>query len=174
MNTADFVEANEKYAASFDKPDPSMFKNVIIVTCIDPRVNPYDQLGLKIGEAITIRNAGGSAKDALRSIMVAQHFVGVLGEIAVFHHTDCGLTRTTTEEMRELVKKANPGRDDVAATVDGMDFHHITHLEDSIRADVDFLAVENPLVVKGTKISGWSYDVDTGKISKVVEAVARS
>ncbi|KAJ7139664.1 carbonic anhydrase [Mycena epipterygia] len=165
MSTADFVEANEKYAAGFDKPDRGGFKNVIVVTCMDSRVNPYDQLGLKTGDAITIRNAGGSAKDALRSIMVAQHFVGVRGEIAVFHHKDCGMTRTTTEQMRELVKKANPGRDDVAAIVDGMDFHHITNLEDSVRADVDFLAVENPLVVKGTKISGWIYDVDTGKVS---------
>ncbi|KAJ7139646.1 carbonic anhydrase [Mycena epipterygia] len=185
MSTADFVEANEKYAASFDKPDRSVFKNVIIgeyARCCSIRFELAEAkhsnlpgfARLKTGEAITIRNAGGSAKDALRSIMVAQHFVGVRGEIAVFHHKDCGLTKMTTEQMRELVKKANPGRDDVAATVDGMDFHHITNLEDSVRADVDFLAVENPLVVKGTKISGWIYDVDTGKISKVVEAVAQS
>ncbi|KAJ6574630.1 carbonic anhydrase [Mycena capillaripes] len=159
-----FLKGKEKYAASFEKFDWSVFKNLIIITCIDPRVNPYDQLGLKPGEAITIQNAGGSAKEALRSIMVPQHFLGIHGEIAVFHHTDCGMSRVTTDEMRELVKKANPGRDDVAATVDCMDFHHITDTEGSVKTDVEFLA-KNPLVVKGTEISGWVYDVNTGKAS---------
>ncbi|KAJ6501624.1 carbonic anhydrase [Mycena vitilis] len=126
--------------------------------------SPYDQLGLKIGEAITIRNGGGSTKEALRSIMVAQYSLGVDGEIAVFHHKDCGMSKVNTEEMRDLVKKANPGRDDIAAIVDGLQFHHITNIEGSVKIDVKFLA-QNPLVIKGTKISGWVYDVDTGKVS---------
>ncbi|KAJ7655231.1 carbonic anhydrase [Mycena polygramma] len=112
------------------------------VTCMDPRIN----------------------KEALRSITVAQHFIGIDGEIAVFHHKDCGMSRVTTDEMRNLVKKANPGRDDVAATVDGTNFCHIEDIEGSVRTDVKFLA-ETPLVLKGTRISGWVYDVDTGKVS---------
>ncbi|KAF7340036.1 Protein kinase domain-containing protein [Mycena venus] len=173
MSTHEFLQANEKYAANFEKPDRNkLFRNVIIVTCMDPRIDPYNQLGLKIGEAITIRNAGGSAKEALRSIIVAQHAIGVLGEIAVFHHRDCGMSRTTTEQVRGLVKKANPGRDDIAATVDSMEFHHIIDIEESVRTDVKFLA-ENPLLVKGTKISGWVYDVETGKISQVLEDKSR-
>ncbi|KAJ7655242.1 carbonic anhydrase [Mycena polygramma] len=169
---AELLQGNKTYAASFEKPDlQRLFKNVIVVACMDPRINPYDQLGLKIGEAITIRNGGGSTKEALRSIMVAQYSLGVDGEIAVFHHKDCGMSKVTTDEMRHLVKKANPGRDDIAAIVDGLQFHHITNIEGSVKTDVKFLA-ENPLVIKGTKISGWVYDVDTGKISKVTEAVA--
>ncbi|KAJ6604221.1 carbonic anhydrase [Mycena vulgaris] len=172
MTTPDFLQANRNYAANFEKPERRAFKNVIIVTCMDPRVNPYDQLGLKLGEAITIRNAGASVKDALRSIMVARHFIGVTGEIAVFHHKDCGMSRVTTDEMRALVKRANPGREDVSRTVDHIDFHHISDIEESVKDDVDFL-VSNPLVKKLTKITGWVYDVDTGKISKVVEGMAR-
>ncbi|KAJ7785865.1 carbonic anhydrase [Mycena metata] len=171
MSTEEFLQANEQYAANFNKPDRSLFKNMIIVTCMDPRLNPYEQLGLKFGEAIHIRNAGGSAKEALRSIMVAQHFIGVNGTISIFHHKDCGMSRVTTSQMRDLVKKATPGRDDVAAEVDTIDFHHIVHIEGSVKADVKFLT-ESPLVLKGTKITGWVYDVDTGKISKVDEAIA--
>ncbi|KAF7370578.1 Protein kinase domain-containing protein [Mycena sanguinolenta] len=168
----EFRQANEKDVASFEKPDRSkLFRNVIVVTCMDPRVNPYDQLGLKTGQAITIRNAGGSAKEALRSIIVAQHFIGADGEIAVFHHTDCGMSRTTTDEVRHIVKKANPGRDDIAATVDAIEFHHITDIEGSVKSDVKYLA-ENPLLLQGTKVSGWVYDVETGEISQVAEAVA--
>ncbi|KAF8213535.1 carbonic anhydrase, partial [Mycena galopus ATCC 62051] len=125
--------------------------------------SPYAQLGLKNGQAVIIRNAGGSAVDAVRSIMVPQHFLGVDGEIAVFHHTDCGLTRVTTEQMREIVKKANPGRDDIAATVNGMEFHHILDVEESVKSDVKYLA-ENPLILKGTKLSGWVYETETGKV----------
>ncbi|KAJ7169461.1 carbonic anhydrase [Mycena filopes] len=147
----EFLQANEKYATSFDKPDRSLFRNVITVACMDPRINPYDQLGVKFGEAIHIRNAGGSAKEALRSISVAQHFIGVNGMIAVFHHKDCGMSRVTTSQMRELVKKAAPGREDVAAEVDGIDFIHI---------------------LQRRGITGWVYDVDTGKILQVDEAVA--
>ncbi|KAJ7802794.1 hypothetical protein B0H14DRAFT_3488134 [Mycena olivaceomarginata] len=112
-------------------------------------------------------------QQAVRSIMVLQHGIGVTGEIAVFHHSDCGMTKVTTDRMRELVKTANPGRDDVAATVDSMDFYHILDVEESVKSD----------------LSGWVYDVETGKvgtetleefiyteenaqISKVVEAAA--
>ncbi|KAJ7823555.1 carbonic anhydrase [Mycena olivaceomarginata] len=164
MGTEEFNQANEKYAASFEKPDRSkLFRNMIVVCCMDPRVNPYDQLGVRTGETITIRNARGSAKEALRSILWRRHFIGV------FHHTDCGMSRTTTDQVRALVKKANAGRDDIAETVDGIDFLHITGSRSQSGADVKFLA-ENPLVLRGTKISGWIYDVETGKISKVVEA----
>ncbi|KAJ7356921.1 carbonic anhydrase [Mycena albidolilacea] len=167
----EIIQANEKYAASFQKPDMAGFKNMTIIACCDPRVDPYAKLGLKNGEAVIIRNAGGSAVDAVRSITVLQHGIAVTGEIAVFHHTDCGMTKVTTDRMRELVKTANPGRDDVAATVDSMDFYHILDVEESVKSDVKFLA-ENPLILKGTKLSGWVYDVETGKISKVVEAAA--
>jgi carbonic anhydrase len=74
------------------------------------------------------------------------------------------MSRTTTDQVRALVKKANAGRDDIAETVDGIDFLHITGIEESVRSDVKFLA-ENPLVLRGTKISGWIYDVETGKVS---------
>ncbi|KAJ6590562.1 carbonic anhydrase [Mycena vulgaris] len=168
MISAEFVEANTKYAASYVKA-PIRPKNPFIITCMDPRVHPYEQLGLNIGEGGIVRNAGGSAQEAINSIVVAQHFFGNK-EIAIFHHTDCGMTKFTTEWLRDTVKKANPGREDVAKTVDGMDFHHITNVEESVHADVKFL-VENPLVRKGTKITGWVYDVDTGKISQVADVV---
>ncbi|KAF7367278.1 Carbonic anhydrase [Mycena sanguinolenta] len=167
----DLLQANEKYAANFAslKPDMGRFRNMMIIACCDPRVDPYDLLGLKNGEALIIRNAGGSAVDAVRSIMVPQHSFGVTGEIAVIHHTDCGMTKVTTDQMRELVKKANPARDDVAATVDSMDFYHILNIEEAVKNDVKFLS-ENPLLLKGTKLSGWVHDLETGKISKVVES----
>jgi carbonic anhydrase len=102
------------------------------------------------------------SEDALNSILVAQHFFGV-NHIAILHHTDCGMTKFTTEWLQDKVKKSNPG-DDVAQMVDGIDFHTFTDVEASVKADLKFLA-DHPLLVKGSKISGWVYDVDTGKVN---------
>ncbi|KAF7367279.1 Protein kinase domain-containing protein [Mycena sanguinolenta] len=170
----EILRANEKYVDNYTRPDWSEFTNLVIITCCDPRVDPYGQLGLKNGQAIIIRNAGGSAVDALRSIVVPQYLLPDNNcEIAVMHHTDCGLSKVTTDQIRELVKSGNPGRDDIAAMVDNMEFHHIQDIEESVKNDVRYLA-EHPLILKGTKLSGWVQDTETGKISKVVEAMALS
>jgi carbonic anhydrase len=95
---------------------------------------------------------------------VIQHVFKVT-QIAVVHHTDCGATKFTTEWLRDKVKAANPGRDDVAKTIDGMDWHTFTDVEESVKRDLKYLA-ESPLVVKGTKVTGWIYDVDTGKVNR--------
>jgi len=163
----EFIQANQKYVTSFDKPKMSP-RDVLLVTCMDPRIQPYEQLGMKIGEGGIVRNAGGSAEDALNSILVAQHFFGV-NHIAILHHTDCGMTKFTTEWLQDKVKKSNPG-DDVAQMVDGIDFHTFTDVEASVKADLKFLA-DHPLLVKGSKISGWVYDVDTGKLSQTANVI---
>ncbi|KAF7367310.1 Carbonic anhydrase [Mycena sanguinolenta] len=168
MIAQEFIEANQEYAANFSKPKLNR-RNVLVVTCMDPRIHPYEQLGLKIGEGGIVRNAGGSAEDAINSIVVVQHVFEV-SQIAIVHHTDCGATKFTTEWLRNKVKEANPGRDDVAQTIDNMDFHTFTDAEQSVRRDLKYLA-ENPLVLKGTSVTGWVYDVETGKISQVDEVV---
>ncbi|KAF7340045.1 Carbonic anhydrase [Mycena venus] len=168
MIAQEFIEANEQYAANFTKPKINA-RGVIVVTCMDPRIHPYEQLGLKIGEAAIVRNAGGSAEDALNSILVAQYAFNTK-HIAIVHHTDCGMTKFTTEWLRNKIKEANPGRDDVAKTVDGIDFHNFTDVEASVQRDLKYL-VENPLVVKGSKVTGWVYDVENGKISQVGDVI---
>ncbi|KAJ7785877.1 carbonic anhydrase [Mycena metata] len=168
MAAQQLIEANELYAATFKKTE-ILPRDLVIVSCLDPRIQPYEQLGFKIGAGGIIRNAGGSAHNALPGILVVQQNYGIRN-IAVFHHTDCGMTKFTTEGMRDKVKKANPGREDVAELIDAIDFHHITDVKESVESDVKWLA-ENPLIVKGTNITGWVYDVDTGKISKVADVL---
>ncbi|KAJ7169463.1 hypothetical protein C8R46DRAFT_1088851, partial [Mycena filopes] len=125
------IEANQFYAATFQKPE-LLPRDLLIVkflnlirNCIDQPFRPYEQLGLNIGAGGIIRNAGGSAHNALPGIIIVQQNYGGRN-IAVFHHTDCGMTHFMTEGMREKVKKANPGRDDIAQMIDAIDFHHIT------------------------------------------------
>ena len=59
----EFKRANERYAASFDRGDLPMppARHVAVVTCMDARLHPEKFLGLEVGDAHVIRNAGGGA-----------------------------------------------------------------------------------------------------------------
>lgn len=52
---------------------------------MDARIDPAKVLGLAEGDAHVIRNAGGRAADALRSVIISQQLLGTR-EIVVIHH----------------------------------------------------------------------------------------
>ncbi|KAJ7246564.1 carbonic anhydrase [Mycena haematopus] len=165
----EFVKRNDLYVANFgDKANLVMppAKKLIIVTCMDARLDPAAHLGIKEGDAHVIRNAGGVAKDELRSIIISQRLLGTR-EIAVFHHTDCGMLTFTSDHLRSIVKDAAKGDANVAAQVDGIDFLEFKNLEGSVKDDVAWLKNE-PLLLPETTVTGWIYDVKSGKISQVV------
>jgi carbonic anhydrase len=103
------------------------------------------------------------SKEALRSIVISQRLLNTR-EIAVIHHTGCGMVTFTTPQLRDLVKNAHPGDVEVAKEVDAIDFLEFPHLEESVKDDVKFLN-NHALVLKDTKTTGWIYEVETGKVS---------
>jgi len=52
---------------------------------MDARLDPVQILGIELGSAHVIRNAGGRAADALRSIIISQQLLGTT-EIVIIHH----------------------------------------------------------------------------------------
>ncbi len=63
-------------------------RNVAVVTCMDARLHPEKFLGLGVGDAYVIRNAGGRvSEDAIRSLVISERLLGT-NEIVVIHHTD--------------------------------------------------------------------------------------
>jgi carbonic anhydrase len=67
-------EANLRFAESFDKGELEIppARNIAVLTCIDARIDPAKALGLEIGDAHVIRNAGGRATDdAVRSLLIS-------------------------------------------------------------------------------------------------------
>lgn len=151
--------------------------------CSPVLCSPYFHLGIKEGEAHIVRNAGGiayvftpcalgllahscvpnhSSKEALRSVVISQRLLGTR-EIAIFHHTGCGMVTFDTPQLRDIVKESAPGDAELAHAVDDIDFLEFKHLEESVKEDVRFLQ-ENPLVLPGTKVTGWVYEVETGKV----------
>lgn len=168
MATIDeLLRANERYAASFrssgkgDLPMPPGRK-VAILTCMDARLDPAKFLGLAEGDAHVIRNAGGLAtEDAIRSLAISQELLGTR-EIVVIHHTDCGMLTFSNDDIR---KRLHEHLHADASHVDFRPFH------DLVRSVQDDLAVlrSSPLIRRDVPISGFVYDVRTGRLDSVSE-----
>ena len=157
----DLVRANEDYAAAFaggglSRP-PS--KRLAVVTCMDGRVDPLQALGLELGDANVLRNAGAVVTDdVLRSLVVSRWLLG-MREALVVGHTDCGLAGVTNDEVRARVR-AEAGVDASA-----IDFQPFADVEQSVRVGVERIA-RSPLL-RGVEASGWIYDGRTGRLREV-------
>lgn len=158
----EFLAANAVYSADFDKGDLAAppARQVAVVTCMDARIHPEKILGLAIGDAHIIRNAGGRAQEALRSLMLSQVLLNTR-EIVVLQHTDCGLQKVTNQEIAEHVQAA------CGVDVHGQDFLTFADLEQNVREDVALLSA-SPLIAHNIPITGAIYDVHTGKVHEVV------
>jgi carbonic anhydrase len=155
-----FLKANERYASSFEKghlPMPPA-RRVAVVACMDARLDPARVLGLEEGDAHVVRNAGGRAADALRSLVISQQLLGTR-EVVVIHHTDCGMLTFTDDQLRQKV------RDDLGAETD-IAFLAFSDLERSVRDDVAEIR-ESRVLLKDVPVTGFVYDVKTGRLKQV-------
>src|SRR5664279_2226184 len=103
--TDELLQANAQYSQSFSGPLPlPPARQVAIVACMDARLDVYRALGLSEGEAHVIRNAGGVATDdVVRSLTISQRLMGTT-EIALIHHTDCGMVTFTDDELKAQIE----------------------------------------------------------------------
>src|SRR6202008_3793888 len=91
----------QKHASRHLSPRPT--RRLAVVTCMDTRLTKAT-LGLDDGDAHIIRNAGGIVtEDALRSLLISHYLLGT-EEFMVINHTDCGLMRSTEEDLRRRVQ----------------------------------------------------------------------
>ncbi|KAF7588022.1 hypothetical protein BBP40_006401, partial [Aspergillus hancockii] len=165
MSVAEELKAaNAGYAASFSKGhlDLPPKRKVAIVACMDARLDPARALGLEEGDAHVIRNAGGRATDALRSIIISQQLLGTR-EIVIVHHTDCGMLMFTDEAIRSKIQS------ELHQNADHIAFLPFGDLNQSVLDDIRILR-ESPLVLD-VPITGFLYEVETGRIINVGENV---
>ena len=82
------LAANEAYAAArANIADARPSRRLAVVTCMDARIDVFAVLGLHLGEAHVIRNAGGRVTDdVLRSLALSSQVLGV-NAVAVMQHT---------------------------------------------------------------------------------------
>lgn len=123
---------------------------------MDARLDPAAFLGLAPGDAHVLRNAGAVAtEDALRSLAVAHHLLGVERAL-VIGHEGCGMLAATNEELRARIGPA----------AEQTDFHPLSDLDGSVRASVRRIR-ESPLLPAGFGAAGLVYDVRTGRLRAV-------
>lgn len=157
-----FMQANQAYVALHGQLNlPIKPKTrVAIVTCMDSRLHVAQALGLALGDAHILRNAGGRVTDdMIRSLVISQQQMGTR-EIVVLHHTDCGAQTFQNEEFQEHLKA------ELGVDVSGQDFLPFQDVEESVREDMQLLR-ECPLIPDDVVISGAVYDVDTGRMIEV-------
>lgn len=130
---------------------------------MDARIIPSAAFGIDIGDAHVIRNAGGSARDAFRSILISQQLLGTR-EILLVKHTGCGMLTFTNEDAHALVSQALGGT--AAAEIATLDFLPFANVEEAVKEDLAFLKKQSA-VPKEIAISGWVYEVETGKVRQV-------
>jgi carbonic anhydrase len=99
------------------KINPS--QKLMIIGCVDPRVDPTEVLGLELGEAAVIRNVGGRVTPATIKTIAMLGKVGqangggspgVGWNLIVLHHTDCGMTDLASFPGRQRLRRAAPRR----------------------------------------------------------------
>ena len=152
---ARLLAANEGYAAArANVADPRPGRRLAVVTCMDARIDVFAALGLHLGEAHVIRNAGGRVTDdVLRSLALSSHVLGV-DTVVVMQHTKCGLAGVTDEELRKLT-----GAD--------LGFFPIDDHAAALREDIDVLTTR-PYLEPLKVVAGLVYDVESGEIDDVV------
>ncbi|KAH8749733.1 carbonic anhydrase [Diaporthe sp. PMI_573] len=133
--------------------------------CIHARVDPRDYFGLRFGEALVIRNAGGRAVDAFRSLEV-MGTISPIDLIVVVHHTDCGALFTTDEEIRSKLSHRAPAH---AASIKDKWFGTFRDVgvDESIRQDVEEIRRWSFLPAEA-QIVGYALDIETGAMREVV------
>jgi carbonic anhydrase len=116
-------------------------KKLAVLACMDARLDPYELLDLRRGDAHIVRNAGGMlTEDALNSLSVSQRLLGT-EEVVVIMHRDCGM--------------------EGQAAIGGFD-----DLEATLRETLERLRTD-PALVAHDKVRGLIYDPAGGSLTDV-------
>ena len=152
---------NARYAEGFDKGDLPLppARKLAVVACMDARLDPHQVLGLEEGDAHVIRNAGGViSDDAIRSLVISQRLLGTR-EIALIHHTDCGMLTFRDDDVKDAIEADTGLRPAFSLEAFG-------DLEQDVRQSVSRIQT-NPFIPHKDQVRGFIYDCATGQLNEV-------
>ncbi|MDQ4084486.1 MAG: carbonic anhydrase [Actinomycetota bacterium] len=134
---------------------------VAVVTCMDSRIDPLGMIGLRPGDAKMFRNPGGRVTDqALKALVLGVNLLGV-DRILVVPHTRCAMASASEAELRKRVTEAS-GRDASWETFGAVDDQNAALRDDVARVRA------HPLIPDSVAVGGFLYDVDTGRLTRLV------
>jgi carbonic anhydrase len=165
---------NRAFAAAGGYERATMFPalRLLVVTCLDPRVDPAHILGLRLGDAMVVRNGGGRVTaEVINNIAFVGELAGdavpegPLFEVAVIHHTECGTGALADDDFRYRYAE-RVGEDESTLRE-----YAILDPAATVASDVDRLRSAAAISPRLT-VSGHVYEVATGLVETVVPAAA--
>ncbi len=162
--TDDLLKNNEEYARGFDKGDLPLppAKGVAVVACMDARLDVHAMLGLELGDAHVIRNAGGViTDDEIRSLVISQRLLGTT-EIVLIHHTDCGMLTFSDDGVKEQIQADTGIKPEFALEA-------FSDLDADVRQSIARIQA-SPFIPNKDAVRGFVYEVETGRLREVAAA----
>ncbi len=160
---ARLLSENERYTETFDRSalTAAPLSGLVIVACMDARLDVEEALGLRTGDAHIIRNAGGLVTDdVIRSLIVSLELLGT-NEIVVIEHTGCGLHGADEADLRERVAAtAGVAPDDIPIAFGGF-----ADLAENLQAQVAILREHQ--LIRRVPVHGLIFEVATGRLVEV-------
>src|SRR5215831_8088498 len=153
---------NAKYAETFGLGhlQTPPVRKLVILTCMDSRMDLEQLLGLQVGDAHMIRNGGGLATDdAIRSLILSTHLLGTRS-IAIIQHTECGLLSITDEGFQRQLSTST-GQD-----ASHLEFHAFRDLDHNVREQVARVKRDR-FLPREMEVRGFVYDVKRGSLREV-------
>lgn len=136
-----------------------------VITCLDPRTDPAQFLGINLSEAIVVRNVGGrvtseTIDDIAFIKQISEMFrpEGPLFEVAVIHHTQCGTGFLADDSFRTTYA------DRIGADQSTLLDRAVLDPAETVLQDVQRLRDAFPESSRIT-VSGHVYDVATGLVT---------
>jgi carbonic anhydrase len=169
------LERNEQFARTYTPvPLGPPAARLLVVTCLDHRVDPAIVLGLRLGDAPVIRNAGGRVTQAVIDDLAylaflagelsgGQDALDTVFEVAVVHHTQCGTGFLADPGFRHRAAEAT-GLSEAALEASAVADPHVT-----VKTDVELLLASPQLSPKAS-VSGHVYDIATGRVTTAIDA----
>ncbi|MDO4718011.1 MAG: carbonic anhydrase [Propionibacteriaceae bacterium] len=162
MSFDDLLAANERYAASFREGgfDGIAHAGVMMVTCMDSRLDPLRMIGLGVGDAKILRTPGAQlTDDALRGCILGAHLLGV-SRIMIVPHTRCAMASGTDADIYAKFEQVT------GVNARGFKFGADPNQLERLRSDISYLE-HHPLIGERVEVGGFLYDVDTGRLRQV-------
>jgi carbonic anhydrase len=159
--TNELLKNNEAFARTFDQGEKAMppARKLAVVACMDARLHVSKILGLEIGDAHIIRNAGGViTDDAIRSIVISQRLLGT-EEIILIHHTDCGMVTFTDDIVKAQIKDDTGIRPPFALEA-------FPDIDDDVRQSIQRIKA-SPFIPHRDNVRGFVYDVKSGALREI-------
>jgi len=169
------LERNEQFARTYTPvPLGLPAAQMLVVTCLDHRVDPAIVFGLQLADAPVIRNAGGRVTQAViddiayLAFLAGYVFGGEQGldslfEVAIVHHTQCGTGLLADPGYRHQAAEAT-GLAEATLEASAVADPYVT-----VKADVDRL-LTSPSLSPKVSVSGHVYDIATGRVTTTVDA----